>query len=689
MRLNSYFSVLVIGLLAAGATTGVAAVGGIDTLSGSLGQVVHEDTPRLLSITNVRRLIRSMVVSERDHILEKDAAKMEAVTKKTRSTRADLADELARSRELVRPEDAGELASLADAVTRWEALDDQVIALSAKGQKDEALALAGTHAKDPVNWETVIKGLVDGDEAALNERSAAALEATASARNVVRNVSVGALIGGAALGFFIWRRIKANVEEVVQLNGSLERRVAERTAALAEREASLRLTLDSAGDGMLLVDRTGKVQLGHTRILESWFGAPTVGETVWGYFDRSGAQGTGMLQAAYEQLFDDILPIEVALDVLPQRFHLSGRAYEVEYRPVPDLAAPTGLLLVLRDITERLRADERAREAREIQAAVAAILRDKAGFRTFVKEGSQIVAALEPSLPAVLQMRLLHTLKGNCLVLGLEATGAHIHRVETTLVEGEPLTAELAAGIAARWKGLLTGVEEFVGQGTYDGILIGGDDWHSLRSSLRERRDHEDILQMVELWRREPAAVALGRLAVQARRVGQSLERPVRVLVNDGGVRLPPGVYDSLFSNLVHVVRNAVYHGIGSPEARAAAGKPAEGLVEVRTVATEDGGFILSIEDDGCGIDWARVAEVAAERGLPTEGQEALVDAIFSDGVSTEREANDVAGRGAGLSAVKDAVEKLGGVIRVTSSPVQGTTFSFVLPGVEEVREAA
>lgn len=143
-------------------------------------------------------------------------------------------------------------------------------------------------------------------------------------------------------------------------------------------------------------------------------------------------------------------------------------------------------------------------------------------------------------------------------------------------------------------------------------------------------------------------------------------------------------VAELLADPLVHILRNAVDHGIESAEKRGDAGKPITGLI--RLEATHEGGEVLiKIQDDGAGIDRERILAKARERGLVNGDGSSLGDGevfqlIFEPGFSTADEITDVSGRGVGMDVVKKNIEQLKGQIEVSSKPGRGSTFALRIP---------
>jgi len=127
-------------------------------------------------------------------------------------------------------------------------------------------------------------------------------------------------------------------------------------------------------------------------------------------------------------------------------------------------------------------------------------------------------------------------------------------------------------------------------------------------------------------------------------------------------------------------VRNAVDHGLESPDERIAAGKPEAGRLQLVARYTNDA-LVIEVVDDGRGIVWDRVREKAEAAGLPSATEHDLVKALFSDGVSTADEVSETSGRGVGLAAVDSVVRELGGEIAVQSELGKGTRFTFTFSG--------
>ena len=130
---------------------------------------------------------------------------------------------------------------------------------------------------------------------------------------------------------------------------------------------------------------------------------------------------------------------------------------------------------------------------------------------------------------------------------------------------------------------------------------------------------------------------------------------------------------------LVHVVRNAVDHGLESPEARVASGKSSSPSLVLSARADEDC-IVIEISDDGRGIDWARVRAKAAASKRPTASTDDLVDLLLDAGFSTRDDVTTTSGRGVGMAAVAEEVRRLGGKIQVESSVGVGTCWRFSLP---------
>lgn len=160
------------------------------------------------------------------------------------------------------------------------------------------------------------------------------------------------------------------------------------------------------------------------------------------------------------------------------------------------------------------------------------------------------------------------------------------------------------------------------------------------------------------------------------------LEKEMKPAAIDGdATSLEPETYGPFLRSLVHVFRNAVDHGLETPEARLSAGKAAEGSIRC-TVSNDDRGLQIAIEDDGRGVDREKLEERLVVSGMP-QSQAAgmsLESLMFCEGLSSRDSADEISGRGVGLAAVKAELDRLGGSVWVETGQGAGTRLRFHVP---------
>lgn len=167
------------------------------------------------------------------------------------------------------------------------------------------------------------------------------------------------------------------------------------------------------------------------------------------------------------------------------------------------------------------------------------------------------------------------------------------------------------------------------------------------------------------------------------RKTSKELDKEIDLEILGADTELDKLLIEDLADPLMHLVRNAIDHGIEAPSARLKSGKPARGKLSVR--AYQKGNHVaIEIIDDGNGIDADAVRVKALERGLIRQDQELASDEVyqllFEPGFSTKSEVTEISGRGVGLDVVKNNIASMGGLIDITSELGQGTKFSLTLP---------
>jgi two-component system chemotaxis sensor kinase CheA len=192
-----------------------------------------------------------------------------------------------------------------------------------------------------------------------------------------------------------------------------------------------------------------------------------------------------------------------------------------------------------------------------------------------------------------------------------------------------------------------------------------------------------DIQDSVMAIRAQPVKPIFQRMSRTVREVAAITNKSVRLIVEGEGTEVDKTVIERLTDPLTHMVRNAVDHGIESPEARVAAGKSEEGTLRLSAMH-RSGRIVIEVSDDGAGINRKRVREIAISKGLISEDA-ALTDEetdnlIFLPGFSTNDTASAISGRGVGMDVVKRAIQALGGRITISSRYGYGSSFSMSLP---------
>ena len=194
-----------------------------------------------------------------------------------------------------------------------------------------------------------------------------------------------------------------------------------------------------------------------------------------------------------------------------------------------------------------------------------------------------------------------------------------------------------------------------------------------------------DLQMSVMKTRMQPIKKVFGRFPRVVRDLARALKKEVNLELRGEDTDLDKNLVEALADPLVHLVRNAVDHGIESPEKREAAGKPRVGQV-ILAAEQEGDHILLSIDDDGAGMEADKLRGIAVEKGLLDEdAAERLTDTecfnlIFAPGFSTKTEISDVSGRGVGMDVVKTKITQLNGSLNIDSVPGRGSRIEIKVP---------
>ncbi len=277
-----------------------------------------------------------------------------------------------------------------------------------------------------------------------------------------------------------------------------------------------------------------------------------------------------------------------------------------------------------------------------------------------------------------------------------------IEAVPDAAVDGEPETP-VAATPAARPEGnsrshgsstvrvdaerldqLMHAMGELVLNRTQVEVLATNADVPGLAQAIQGLTRTSHALQaMVMQVRMIPVEAVLLRFPRLVRDLSVKLSKHVELELIGKDTELDRSVVDSLGDPLVHLIRNSLDHGLETPADRAAAGKPETGKLQIEA-RHAGGNVVISVKDDGRGIDAERVAAKARERGLIGETETIdlarATELLFHPGFSTSDTTSDISGRGVGMDAVRVAIRELGGEVTLTSEPGQGTCAEIRLP---------
>ncbi|MBB4183964.1 two-component system chemotaxis sensor kinase CheA [Sinorhizobium terangae] len=192
-----------------------------------------------------------------------------------------------------------------------------------------------------------------------------------------------------------------------------------------------------------------------------------------------------------------------------------------------------------------------------------------------------------------------------------------------------------------------------------------------------------EIQDSVMAIRAQPVKPVFQRMSRIVREIADMTGKSVRLVTEGENTEVDKTVIDKLAEPLTHMIRNAVDHGLETPEKRLAAGKSAEGTVRL-TAKHRSGRIVIELADDGAGINREKVRQKAIDNDLIAAdanlSDEEIDNLIFHAGFSTADKISDISGRGVGMDVVKRSIQALGGRINISSKPGQGSVFTMSLP---------
>ena len=501
------------------------------------------------------------------------------------------------------------------------------------------------------------------------------------------------------------------------LNDGLEEKVKERTRELAEKNEDINTMLHNLPQGVLTVIKGNIIHKEYSSYLEEIFETKDIAdknaiEFLFGNSTLSSDQVSQVRTTVENFIGEDMLNYEVNEELLIKEICIknptsgSEKYLELLWSPihsVDDEDTLEKILVCIRDITKiKALTAESAEQKKKIEmiGQILKVLPDDFGefigsANKYVKENTDLIRE-KGELPPIGVMeqlfRNMHTIKGNARTHDFVYVSNAAH-------EAEQEYDQLRKGLKKEWDPslLIFHLEELedalnVYEDVHDNVLGRGkgDGNTGGEGSGKIKEDINEILNLVntvnlsdqDKVREELKVVSkklfnlsavnlesiLSNLIKSLDSLAEDLEKEVpEVVIDDGGILFNYEKSSAMKDVFTHIVRNSIDHGIEKPEEREKNGKSPKGKITISGV--EDGGFnIITVNDDGPGLNIQKIKEKAVEAGQLKSGEEdpqTLANMVFLSGVSTAKEVTDVSGRGVGMDAVKSFLKGMGGDIEI------------------------
>lgn len=509
----------------------------------------------------------------------------------------------------------------------------------------------------------------------------------------------------------IERSLQEESDKLVEVNVNNVRLIAEVNVKNRELElarAEIRNLLDNLDQGFMTIDHQGLIQPGFTKAVVDLFALDPQDRTLWELLRLDADHSK--TQADWLQLvFENRLDFDMIKDLATRQVTVDGRYLELDYKPIRNQEGEIErLIVVATDKTVEQRYAQRAAREHAFAQLILQVMRDKNGFIDFIEESRSILGYLKQRLvdhsssgdPAVC-FRAVHTLKGNAAAYHMQAVSEQAHRLETLFKDvsrespSPSLREELSAAVLQLEHGFEYSVDEIESAiGPFEKsiltkINLDQEEFQRFEQALHAHLPADDPLVPLfnDTFYHSILYKHLLRFGPILNGIARRLGKKISIKFISRRVKVYAEAYRSLIQTLIHPLRNAIDHGIESPEEREAAGKPATGHIEIKiSEQKSDNQLQLSIRDDGRGMDPVRLRRTAVERGILSDNEATQLDdqaalrLILRPGFSTRDQANEWSGRGVGMDALAAETARMGGTITLRSRKGEYSEITLDLP---------
>ncbi len=495
-------------------------------------------------------------------------------------------------------------------------------------------------------------------------------------------------------------------EELQEWGETLEYKVQDRTSAIRD-------LLDNTGQGFLTFQADYSINNEYSKACSVFFDMSIGGRNALELlFDGVEDKRKDSIKETLDLVFNKQSSLDVVDGLLPGEISVNGRSLRLEYHQITPSDNKTGIkiMIVLTDISLEKQLTSLIESEEELKEIIVKVVMEKSGFLQSVGEIEEMLQDIREHLTNPVEnidlnliLRNYHTIKGVSASYALKTVAERTHGIESELMDIQSGKESLNEDYLPKLRKQTDELEELLQttlervnnilaldkqdeNETYFQIIDSKISWlEDYMIYKLGKKNQKQIKKVIEVLCSQPLTPIFKRFAGTAVELGTNLQKGLVVELKGSQIEVPYQRFKNLFNVMIHLIRNMVDHGLEKPDMRERQKKPKNGKLSIEASKINNHLKII-VGDDGSGMNIENIKKTAIEKEIVTRdkidilSKEDLLRLIFEPGFSTKKSATGISGRGIGMNAVKDAVDKLGGSINIKTEPNRGTSFEILIP---------